>query len=453
MNPSYKVKQLFYFYQDLCEQRVRYIVVPLYQQIEHTMNKASEYIITELKNPLYCREINAVYALLRTMDDDELKSLYEILTDQERIDKIRNDIEITHYLGAIAVNEMEDINLIVEDIESILESHNNSTENRSISELLDLLSKNCENRLTIVAELCERFEHQSFEDQKRTIKSLLRYDHDYISHTIMNDYWGEILIDDIVEMWQWCKDRSYNRYIIKYAKEEFVWKHIDEFSITKWDYELLCKRLGNHPDFKIDLSKLYNKFTYYCVLKSLGREIDNEAILGELFSYIRDWIVAPRMTLQVIEDELTVTYPSKFYVSSKLIPIVRDAIWSFSHMKLNEELLFFYEWDSDIRQKVDEILKQRYADRIYNPTKEEMWLLYCKLARQFFPERFAYILNEDPRHIERRNEMMAELKPLIEKFGFEVEDDEESFGVYKNELQSPANDYIITMPSLDEVPF
>lgn len=417
------------------------------------MNKASEYIITELKNPLYSREINAVYALLRTMDDDELKSLYEILTDQERIDKIRNDIEITHYLGAIAVNEVEDINLIVEDIETILESHKKSTENRSISELLDLLSKNCENRLSIVAELCERFEHQSFEDQKRTIKSLLRYDHDYISHTIMNDYWGEILIDDIVEMWQWCKDRSYNRYIIKYAKEEFVWKHIDEFSITKWDYELLCKRLGNNPDFKIDLSKLYNKFTYFSVLKSLGREVDNESILGELFSYIRDWIVAPRMTLPTIEHELTTTYPSKFYISSKLIPIVRDAIWSLSHMKLNEELLYFYEWDSDIRKKVDAILKKRYADRMYNPTIEEMWLLYCKLARQLFPKKFAYILNEDSRHAKRRKEMIDELKPFIEQFGFEIEDDEESFGVYKNELQSPANDYIITMPSLDEVPF
>lgn len=417
------------------------------------MNKNSEYIIAELKNPLYSHEINAVYALLRTMDKDELKALYEILTEPEHIDKIRKEIEITHYLGAIAVNEVEDINLIVEDIESILESPEKSTENRSISELLELLSKKCENRLSIVAELCERFEHQSFEDQKRTIKSLLRYDHDYISHTIMNDYWGEILIDDIVEMWQWCKDRSYNRYIIKYAKEEFVWKHIDEFSITKWDYELLCKRLGNHPDFKIDQSKLHNKFRYYYVLKSLGREIDNESILGELFSYIRDCIVAPNRYLAMIEHELSITYPSKFYISSKLIPIVRDAIWSFSHMKLNEELLFFYEWDSDIRRRVDAILKKRYADRMYNPTIEEMWLLYCELARQLFPKKFAYILNEDSRHAKRRKEMIDELKPFIEQFGFEIEDDEEDFGVYKNEPQSPANDYIITMPSLDEAPF
>jgi hypothetical protein len=155
----------------------------------------------------------------------------------------------------------------------------------------------------------------------------------------------------------------------------------------------------------------------------------------------------------MIEDELNATYPGKFYISSKLIPIVRDAIWSFSHMKLNEELLFFYEWDSDIRQKVDAILQKRYADRMYNPTIEEMWLLYCKFARQFFLERFAYMLNEDSRQAKRRNEMINELKPFIEQFGFEVEDDEEDINVFEDESLSPTNDYIITMPSSDEVPF
>jgi predicted RNA binding protein with dsRBD fold (UPF0201 family) len=62
------------------------------------MNKALEYIITELKNPLFSHEINAVYALLRTMDKDELKELYEVLTDQEHIDKIRKEIETTSVL-------------------------------------------------------------------------------------------------------------------------------------------------------------------------------------------------------------------------------------------------------------------------------------------------------------------------------------------------------------------
>ena len=408
------------------------------------MDKTFEYILTQLRKPLYSHELNSVYALLNMMNDEELKSVKERL--QSIIDHIYDD------LAAQSEYNEESIECVLDFIKDTLKSRNISP-NRSVTELLELLTKKCENRLSIVAELCERFEHQSFEDQKRIIKSLLRYEHDYISHAIMNDYWGEILIDDIVEMWQWCKDRSYNRYIIKYAKEEFVWEHIEEFSITKWDYELLCRRLGNHPDFKIDQSKLHNKFRYYSVLKSLGREVDNEAILGELFSYIRDWIVAPNRYLAMIEHELSITYPSEFYISSKLIPMVRDAIWSLSNMKLSEELLFFYEWDANIRQKVNNILNERYAGIEYNPSIAEMWSLYCALARELFPERYVFLLSEDTRQAKRRNEMLDELKPFIEQFGFEIEEDAEDLGLYEDKPLSPSNDYTITMPSLDEVPF
>ena len=220
-----------------------------------------------------------------------------------------------------------------------------------------------------------------------------------------------------------------------------------------WDYELLCRRLGNHPDFKIDQSKLHNKFRYYCVLKSLGEDVDNDEIMRELFSYIRDWIVAPNRYLAMIEHELSITYPNEFYISSKLVPIVRDAIWSFSHMKLNEELLFFYEWDANIRQKTDDILNERYAGIEYNPSIAEMWSLYCALARELFPEKYAFLLSEDSRQAKRRNEMLDELKPFIEQFGFEVEEDEEDIGVFEDESLSPANDCIIPMPSLDKAPF
>ena len=408
------------------------------------MNKTFEYILAQLRKPLYSRELNSIYALLNMMNEEELKSVKERL--QSIIDHIYDD------LAAQSEYNEESIECVLGFIEDTLKSRNISP-NRSVTELLELLTKKCENRLGIVAELCERFEHQSFEDQKRIIKSLLRYEHDYISHTIMNDYWGEILIDDIVEMWQWCKDRSYNRYIIKYAKEELVWEHIDEFSITKWDYELLCRRLGNHPDFKIDQSKLHNQFTYYSVLKSLGEDVDNDEILRELFSYIRDWIVAPNRYLAMIEHELAITYPSEFYISSKHIPTVRDAIWSLSNMKLNEELLFFYEWDANIRQKADDILNERYAGIEYNPSIAEMWSLYCALAREYFPEKYAFLLSEDSRHKKRRQEMIDELKPFIEQFGFEVEDDEKDIDVYEDESLSPTNDYIITIPSSDEVPF
>ena len=59
----------------------------------------------------------------------------------------------------------------------------------------------------------------------------------------------------------------------------------------------------------------------------------------------------------------------------------------------------------------------------YNTSIAEMWSLYCALARELFPEKYAYMVTEDPRRIERRNEMIAELAPLIEKYGFEIEED------------------------------
>ena len=419
------------------------------------MNKTVEYILIQLCKPLYSRELNSVYALLNMMNKDELKSVQERLQNiiANGCDKIDYDILCYGNYSAAMQNEYneESVECVLDFIQNALKPHNTSP-NRSITGLLEALMRSGENRLSIVAELCERFEYQSFDDQKRIIKSLLRYDHDYISHTIISDYWGEILIDDIVEMWQWCKDRSYNRYIIKYAKEELVWKHIEEFSITKWDYELLCRRLGNHPDFKIDQSKLHNKFRYYSVLKSLGEDVDNEEILRELFSYIRDWIVAPRMKLAMIEHELSIIYPSAFYMSSKLIPIVRDAIWSFSDMKLNEELLFFYEWDADIRQRTGEILEERYAGNEYNPSIEEMWLLYCALARQNFPEKFAYMLCEDSRHEQHRKKMLEQLAPFIDQFGFEIEKDtDESFSPWNDDVDSL--DEQKTAQTFEDAPF
>jgi hypothetical protein len=50
--------------------------------------------------------------------------------------------------------------------------------------------------------------------------------------------------------------------------------------------------------------------------------------------------------------------------------------------------------------------------------------------------------------------MIDELKPFIEQFGFEVEDDEDDYlELCEDKPLSLSNDYIITMPSLDEAPF
>ena len=122
-------------------------------------------------------------------------------------------------------------------------------------------------------------------------------------------------------------------------------------------------------------------------------------------------------------------------------------------MGLRNEVLLFHEWDTSIRQKVDKKIAERYDDSQYELSSSEMWMMYCNIARRNFPEKYAYMVAEDPRCIKRREEMLDELKPFIEQFGFEIEEDAEDLGLYEDKPLSPTNDYIITMPSSDEVPF
>lgn len=113
----------------------------------------------------------------------------------------------------------------------------------------------------------------------------------------------------------------------------------------------------------------------------------------------------------------------KYFGIGELFLDVAIAIREFCKMGLHDEVLLFHEWDTSIRQKVDKKITERYDDSQYELSSCEMWMMYCNIARRNFPEKYAYMVEEEPRTIERRNEMIAELAPLIEKYGFEIEED------------------------------
>ena len=62
------------------------------------------------------------------------------------------------------------------------------------------------------------------------------------------------------------------------------------------------------------------------------------------------------------------------------------------------------------------------------------------------------MVEEDQRAVERRNEMINELNPFIEQFGFEIEKDmDESFSPWNDDAES-SNEYKAIRIS-EEVPF
>ena len=395
------------------------------------MENINRYIISQLKRPVDRLKLMATGNIINILSAKELCLLYD---------------EIAEITDDSNTYDWDAIHRVLRWVRRA--AWDKIGGNKTITELVKLY-KETGSKLA-GDELCERFEHQSFEVQKCIFKTLIHTDYILDLYHYLNDTWGKILVDDLKQMWEDGITDIGVEYVIKFADEEFIWKHKDEF--MQRHYDLVAMRLGNDPRFVVDRKKCGYKWVYYRVMQHLGEGVDREQLLKELFQTIAFCIKNASRYTYIIEQNLDML-GGGCYVSAQLILDVAIAIREFCKMGLHDEVLLFHEWDTSIRQKVDKKIAERYDDSQYELSSSEMWMMYCNIARRNFPEKYAYMVAEDPRCIKRRNEMIDELKPFIEQFGFEVEDDEEDFGVYNNELQSPANDYLITTSSLDEVPF
>ena len=210
-------------------------------------------------------------------------------------------------------------------------------------------------------------------------------------------------------------------------------------------------RLGNDPKFVIDSTKFDYKWRYYGVLKHLGRDIDSEQLQKELFESIASYIKNAEKHSHITQDRLE-WLDVGYCVSVQQILDISIAIREFGEMGFRDEVLFFYEWDAKIRNLLNERLEERYAETQCMLSMDDIWLLYCSIARRNFPEKYAYMVAEDPRRIERRKEMIDELKPFIKQLGLEVEEDEDE-DLCRSESRNHLFKYPFSTPTIDDAPF
>ena len=395
------------------------------------MENINQYIIDQLKRPSDRLKLMAINNIVKILSGKELCSLYD---------------EVADIIDDTNAYDWDAIHRVLRWVRRA--AWDKMGGNKTITELVKLY-KETGSKLA-GDELCERFEYQSFEVQKCIFKTLIRTDHILDLYPYLNDAWGKILVDDLKQMWEGGITDIGVEYVIKFADEEFIWKHKDEF--LQRHYDLVAMRLGKDPRFVVDRTKCGYKWVYYRVMQHLGEDVDRERLLMELFEVIASYIKNASKYTSIIEQHVDML-GGGCIISAQLILDVAIAIREFCKMGLHDEVLLFHEWDTSIRQKVDKKIAERYDDSQYELSSSEMWMMYCNIARRNFPEKYAYMVAKDPRCIKRRDEMIDELKPFIEQFGFEVEDDEEDIDVYEDESLSPTNNYIITMPSSDEVPF
>lgn len=394
------------------------------------MENTNQYIISQLKKPVDGLKLMAIRNIIKILSAEELCSIYN---------------EIADIIDDSNTYDWDAIHKVLRWIRRT--KWNKDGGNKSISELIQLYKETGDKM--VGDEMCERFEYQSFEEQKCIFKTLIHTDYFLVLYPYLNDTWVKILVDDLKQMWENDITDIGVEYVIKFADEEFIWKHKDDF--LQRHYDLVAMRLGKDPRFVVDRTKCGYKWVYYRVMQHLGEDVDREQLAKELFQAIALYTKDATRYSYIIEYHLDMLGDG-CHISAQLIPDVKIAIREFCEMGFHDEVLLFHKWDISIRQKVDKKIAERYANTQQELSFDEMWMMYCNIARRNFPEKYYYMVEEDQRAVERRNEMINELKPLIEQFGFEIEEDmDENFSPWNDDADS-YNEYKTTQ-TFDETPF
>lgn len=364
------------------------------------MDNINDYIISQLKRPVTQPEICSIYNIIEMMPDEELSSLYVAVSnlmenkptyDWHAIDQVLRKIRRTRW--------------------------ENEGGNKSISELLQLYKEHGD---TMAADqICDSFEHLSFQDQKRILKALICTDYILWLYPYFNDTWGKLLVNELKQNYIECDSDIGLEYVIKYADEKFIWEHLDDLS--SYDYLLVAMRLGNHPDFTIDAKKFRNKWEHYRVLDAIRHKANGEYMLQELFRDITDVILTPENSYHIIEYETEYVSDVNTSISVRLIRDICAALNAMQEMGLKKELLYFYKWDLEVRAKLKAALAEVCRKTEVSPVLNDIWVMYCKIAEQNFPDHLRWLLWKHPGAERRCEEMVEELQPMIERLGLEVE--------------------------------
>ena len=365
------------------------------------MNNTNEYILSQLKSPTHYRERYNISWFLDKMTYEEICSLDSTLSGLSWSSDEESDYD------------WDAINSIIRHIKKLKAHHSggNKTLTVLIAELKDT------NSIEIADELFDRFEYQSHNDQKRILKALLNSEHRGLAYQLLDDEWAKIFLTTLQRNWLKHEDLSAIKYIIKLSSEEFLFKHIDKLA-NEWFfyYNLLCIRLGNNPRFVVNENYLTQKWEYYIVMCVLGRGIERKDILAEVFSYVKSALLEASNTFSDISLSI---WSNDDYISAELIPEVENALRNMREAEFNEELEFFYRWDSDIRSKLKEAESElanrgKKCDNI-----RDKWSLYCKIAKENFPDFSLFY----PQSTKCSEDVIEKLQPIIEEFGLELDDD------------------------------
>ena len=232
-------------------------------------------------------------------------------------------------------------------------------------------------------EIKYRFDYLDWNVQKRILTAFLasgKTDRAWAYAKLLR-YWDDSFAPIIETLWNQYHEHKCSWPIIRHFPEEYVIENMDSLSAED-NYYFICKRLGHHPEFQIDRTRL-TQLKYLSVLSSVGKSIDNQEALDTLYELIGKHCSKGLIVIEI-------GYPSYFIRNIGFNPMdirdVRRAIFYLRQMGNHEPVEIFIEWCNNIAKRIKEspefreLSSQSVSDEEYASRLADIAILYMYLA-------------------------------------------------------------------------
>lgn len=198
-------------------------------------------------------------------------------------------------------------------------------------------------------EIKRRFDYLDWNVQKRILVAFLnsgKTDRSWAYGKLLK-FWDSSFEPIIESLWNQFHESKCSWSIIRFFSEKYVLENLDTLSEGD-NYYFICKRLGHHPDFCIDKSRL-SPLDYLSIHYSTGRNLEKAEALDILYE-----LIGNHCTVGLIKLDLS--YPNSIIRDRGFNPIdirdVRRGIYYLEAMGYRETVEIFIKWCNEVTYKI-----------------------------------------------------------------------------------------------------
>lgn len=274
--------------------------------------------------------------------------------------------------------------------------------NGTIDELIArFYSEDPDERPNARDQLCSRFGAQSYVDQVKIIKALLKgenYDREWCYGT-MKTWWSDELIPNVQRAWETFHEKGCASIVARKLPSSYVVSHRVE--LEEKDYASVCLRLCTDENCQVDDTRL-NRTEFIEIIAHNHRNIDDNDADELLFGYLLEVLTDKYNHCIDLYNYSTTCYHVEYTKQSERmnyrpsllsIKAIEKYVIALGKAGKTNTIIKFYRWSKYVQQLLDDYLAdsaiaEKLAERMkddFGACQEWIWETFKSLALKNFP--------------------------------------------------------------------